>query len=125
MPDKGGGMSESRLFTRFIVEGEMLIQLQGQGSAMVKTELVDISFKGAGVYSPKKIELDTPVKFVVSGKLFKNSIRGAGRIKYVHPWKRGGQDVYRIGIEFVDVDSDLVLDRLKDLREILPKNQMY
>ncbi|MCK9595411.1 MAG: PilZ domain-containing protein [Candidatus Omnitrophica bacterium] len=118
-------MPENRLFTRFIVEGEVLVHPHGQGAELVKTELVDISFKGAGVYSPKMIELNTPVKFIVSGKLFKNTIRGEGRIKYAHPWKRNGRDVFRIGIEFVDVDSDLVMDRLKFLRESLPKNQMY
>jgi hypothetical protein len=118
-------MQENRLFTRFIVEGEVQIEVQDAIGAVVHVELVDISFKGAGVYSAKMVEVGTPVKFMISGKYFKNPIIGEGKIRYARPWKRGNADIYRLGIEFIDVDSELVRTRLVNLRDILPGSKVY
>jgi c-di-GMP-binding flagellar brake protein YcgR len=110
-------MLEHRLFTRFVVPGEVLIQLQGATIETVRAELVDISFKGAGAYSAKMIAVDTRVRFFISSKSFEKHIRGEGRIRYAHAHRRKDVDVYRLGIEFVDVDSELVRDILTRLSE--------
>jgi len=115
-------MIEHRLFTRFLTEGEVLVQLQGAAVETIRAELVDISFKGVGIYSRKMIAADTPVRFFVSSKLFEKHIRGEGRIRYVHAHRRKDAEVYRMGIEFIDVDSELVRDTILSLQKKLTQS---
>jgi c-di-GMP-binding flagellar brake protein YcgR len=114
-------MMEQRLFTRFLVKGEVLIKLEEKAES-IKADLVDISFNGAGVFTRRMIEPDTLVKFFISGKLFERHISGEGKIKYVRAYTVDKCDIYRMGIEFINVDSNLIRDVLMHLQEKLLEN---
>jgi c-di-GMP-binding flagellar brake protein YcgR len=104
-------MLEHRFFTRYKVEGEVLIQFKGQGKTeTVRAELVDMSFRGCGIYSPRALEQAMMVNFFISGKLFQKHMRGEARVMYSQAYKRANGDVHRVGLEFISVDSDQVRD---------------
>ena len=110
-------MIEHRLFTRFKVEGEGLIQYTAAKPETVRVELVDMSFRGFGVYSPKPIEGDTKVKFYFSGEKFERHLRGEGKVMYSQKYRHKEADVFRMGVEFISVDSNQVRDMLESLRQ--------
>jgi len=110
-------MIEHRLFTRFKVEGEGLIQYNATKPETVRMELADMSFRGFGAYSPKPIESNTDVKFYISGKIFGKHLRGEGKVMYSQKYRRKETDVFRVGVEFISVDSNLVRDTLELLRK--------
>jgi hypothetical protein len=110
-------MIEHRLFTRFKVEGEGLIQYTAAKPETVRVELVDMSFRGFGVYSPKPIDGDTNVKFYFSGKKFEKHLRGEGKVMYSQKYRHKDADVFRMGVEFISVDSNQVRDMLESLRK--------
>jgi hypothetical protein len=114
-------MQEHRLFTRYRVQGEVLIQYSSAGKPeTVRAELVDISFRGFGVYSPKSIDAGATVKFYISGGLFTKHMRGEGKLMYSQAYHRKETDVFRMGIEFISVDSDQVRDILDILQKETP-----
>ena len=108
-------MLEQRLFTRFLVKGEIFIQQKDKAETL-KADLVDISFNGAGVFAPQMIEPDTLIKFSILGKLFEKDISGEGQIKYARAYPSDKGDLYRMGIEFINVDSNLIRDVLMQLQ---------
>ncbi|MCX5707909.1 MAG: PilZ domain-containing protein [Candidatus Omnitrophica bacterium] len=110
-------MIEHRLFTRYRVEGEVLLQCAGPKPETIRAELVDMSFRGFGVYSPKAIDANTTVRFYISGKYFEKHLRGEGKIMYSQSYRRKETDVFRMGVEFISVDSDQVRDGLDRLRK--------
>jgi hypothetical protein len=113
-------MIEHRLFTRYRVGGEVLVQYGGGTKPeTIRAELVDMSFRGFGVYSPKALAASATVKFYISGKYFEKHLRGEGKVMYSQAYRRKETDVFRMGVEFISVDSDQV----RDLLEILRKEQ--
>jgi hypothetical protein len=111
---------EHRLFTRYRVAGEVLVQYTGGAKPeTIRAELVDMSFRGFGVYSPKAISASSTVKFYISGKYFEKHLRGEGKIMYSQAYRRKETDVFRMGVEFISVDSDQVRDVLEMLRKEL------
>lgn len=110
-------MIEHRLFTRYRIEGEVLIQSTGAKPETIRAELVDMSFRGFGVYSPKAIDAKALVKFYISGKYFEKHLRGEGKIMYSQAYRRKDTNVFRMGIEFIAVDSNQVRDVLDVLRK--------
>jgi c-di-GMP-binding flagellar brake protein YcgR len=110
-------MIEHRLFTRYRVEGEVLIQFTGAKPETIRTELVDMSFRGFGVYSPKAVDANATVKFYISGKYFEKHLRGEGKVMYSQAYRRKEADVFRMGVEFISVDSNQVRDVLDILRK--------
>jgi hypothetical protein len=89
---------------------------------LFKANLLDISFKGAGVHAKQMLAAGTPVRFIITSKSFEDHIGGDGRIVYARPMKRNEVAFFRMGIEFINVDSELVRDILLALQEELSKN---
>jgi len=108
---------EHRLFTRYRAGGEVLLQYTGKKPEAIRAELVDISFRGFGVYAPVAIDANTTVKFYISGQYFEKHLRGEGRVMYSQAYRRKETDVFRMGVEFISVDSNQVRDVLDVLRK--------
>ena len=110
-------MIEHRLFTRFKLEGEGLIQYNVAKPGTIRVELADMSFRGFGAYSSEPIESNTHVKFYISGKIFEKHLRGEGKVMYSQAYRRKEADIFRMGVEFISVDSEQVRDVLELLRK--------
>jgi hypothetical protein len=108
---------EHRLFTRYRAEGEVLLQYNVTKPETIRAELVDMSFRGFGLYASKAINASTMIKFYISGKYFEKHLRGEGKIMYCQAYRRKETDVFRMGVEFISVDSDQVRDVLEVLRK--------
>lgn len=112
-------MIEHRLFTRYRLEGEVLIQALGPMPEAIHAELVDMSFRGFGVYSPKAVDANVKIKFYISGKYFEKNLKGEGKVMYCQAYRRKDTDVFRIGVEFISVDSN----QIRDVLDILHKER--
>jgi hypothetical protein len=114
-------MQEHRLFIRYRVQGEVLLHTKNGDLKPLKCDLVDLCFKGAGIYSKEKLEPETAVRFIIASKSFPEHIRGEGKIIYVRPMTRNGEDFFRLGLNFINVDSELLKDILLRLQNELAK----
>jgi c-di-GMP-binding flagellar brake protein YcgR len=110
-------MIEHRLFTRYPVIGKAVLQTKTVPIRTVRGDMIDISFKGIGIYSDDAVQPNEAIRVLLTSKSFERHIQGEGKIKYVQSVLRNDKRVFRMGIEFVNVDSDLVRDIVETLQK--------
>jgi hypothetical protein len=73
---------------------------------------------GVSIYSPEKIDiLDKIVQFELTIELSGKPLVGKGKIKYIKEERKGEASIYRMGLEFIDVDKNTLLDFLQVVQE--------
>ena len=93
-----------------------MLKPENSASTAIKTDLVDLSFLGIGVYAPEKIEEGIDVEFELKDKLKDEPIIGKGKIVYTQEIKKSTSKVFKTGIEFIDIDKTAVLYILRRLQ---------
>jgi len=98
-------MQERRQYIRYDIEGDVLIKTEGDVLSSINGNLADISFGGLSIYIPEKIPEGSVVKFELLTKLSNKPVTGDGKILYVKEIKKYDRSVYRVGVEFMDIDK--------------------
>ncbi len=98
-------MKERREFTRFDMEGDVVLKPIDGTLRVIKSDLYGICFLGAGVYAAERIEPGTIINFELTSKLSKETIICEGKIIYATKVKDGPACIFRMGINFINVDS--------------------
>lgn len=101
-------MLEQRKFVRYPTEGKAILKAKQDLSRSISGDLVDISILGIGVYALEKFEPGLEVNFIVMGKFSEKPILGGGRIKYALALKKEEKTFYRMGVEFITVDKEII-----------------
>lgn len=105
-------MEDKRQYVRFTVKGTVTLQVNNEPPRSVACDLVDICFGGVGcivdLATPEKITEGATVKLSFSSGSWVEPVNGTGRVKYVKQMTRRGQELLRIGIEFVEIDKKAV-----------------
>lgn len=126
-------MPELRRYTRFKVRGRVTLKLE-ESTRDINADLIDIGFLGMGIYAQEKIDAGTNVKFELMLNLLNESLAltGKGKIKYALEMKKQDIDVFRIGIEFTNLDKKTIINilnriqtdnRVKERKKKLPKTR--
>ena len=84
--------------------------------------MFDLGFNGISVYSLEKIEIDTEVNFELIAKLFDRPIIGKGKIRYVKETKINNTDVFKVGIEFITVEKEAILNIINHIQREIGKS---
>ncbi|MFA5099426.1 MAG: PilZ domain-containing protein [Candidatus Omnitrophota bacterium] len=108
---------ERRLFVRFVMSGAVIVQIDPEKSASIDCELIDLSFDGVGLYSAKQLNADAKVKFLIINRQLNVNLGGTGRVVYCQR-AHDNKDIYRVGLEFVEVDREQVKSILVQARGI-------
>jgi len=124
-------MADKRNYRRFSYENNIYLKFEADPSLTLQGKLLDISFTGASIFLKESVNpqswVQTVVQFDVATSVERHFI-GKGRVVQVKPHKLYAENGYRIGIEFIEVDKEVVLDILnrlesKILDEIRRRNQ--
>ena len=101
-------MKDQRWYIRYKIEATANLKTKVSGSSAIKTELFDISYRGFGTWSDNKIEVGTDVEFEIITKLWDKPINGKGQVKYALEAKKDQGTVFRLGIEFKEIDKKVL-----------------
>lgn len=113
-------MSEKRGYVRYTIDGNITLKTEEGGSYVLKIHVTDISFLGVSMYSPEKLDLiGKIVQFELATELSGQTMSGKGKIKYIKEEKKGEVSVFRMGLEFIDVNKDILLEFLQLVQEKL------
>ncbi len=115
---------EKRLFVRFSISGSVIIQPDPKKSDSVDCQMIDLSYDGVGLYSPKELQKDTPVKFLIINRQLNVNIGGLARVVFCKAEQYNGQPSFRVGLEFSSVDQRQVKATLMDVREVAPDKRI-
>lgn len=102
-------MEEKRGYERYLITGSVNLKFENSELSILKAELVDIGFIGFSIYSRDKVEAGQIVQFEIMPELMENSLIGKGKIKDIMQVTENEVLVYRVGIEFIDVDKNSIL----------------
>jgi hypothetical protein len=103
-------MDENPLFAKYLLPGTVLFQPVEGASRTIKGDLAEISFRSLGAYTKDKVEKDMSVRFLLMSKEHNVRLGGVGRISFVQPVVRKSQQMFKITLEFTNVDSELLRD---------------
>jgi hypothetical protein len=101
-------MAERRKYLRYNTQGSAILKLTEGPSRSINVELVDLSFLGFSVFAQEKIEAGIDVHFELTIPLWGEPIVGKGKVVYALEMERGGTKVFRMGIDFLDVDEKTI-----------------
>ncbi len=111
-------MREQRRYIRYELEGDVSLKIAELYTSTIKAELVDISFLGMGIYSSHKIAVDTTVQCeLITGILGSKPLTGKGTVKHVSEVKKLNNTVFRIGIEFTEIDRENLVCLINKIQE--------
>lgn len=113
-------MAEKRSHVRYAVNGSIDLKTEEGVSYSFKTGVSNISFRGATILSREKIEIENKiVHFELMIELTKEPLIGKGKIKYILKEEdKGGQPIYKMGLEFIDINKNTILFFVNRLQEI-------
>jgi c-di-GMP-binding flagellar brake protein YcgR len=101
-------MQERRRYIRFTDEASVILKPENNSLSNIKSDLVDISISGMGVFSQENIEIGTKVTFEIITKLWDGPITGEGKVIYVKQIARQDKNVFRVGIDFIKIEKETV-----------------
>jgi c-di-GMP-binding flagellar brake protein YcgR len=101
-------MKDQRWYIRYKIEGTANLKPKDAGSSGIKTDLIDISFRGFAVWADKIIKSGTDVGFELITKLWDEPIIGRGEVKYAQEIKKEDRTIFRLGVEFRDMDKKIL-----------------
>lgn len=114
-------MSEKRGYTRYSINGEITLKAENGDPIVFQVSVTDISFLGVSIYLSENVDnlIDEVILFELTTELYSQSLSGKGKIKYAKEEKKGIDLMYKIGLEFIDVDKESLLDFLQVVQERL------
>jgi len=102
-------MLERRFYTRYDVSGTVNIKSVNNSPKNLTVELVNIGFKGMGIFLKDIILVDSCVNFEVKIDTLEKRFSGTGKIKNIKEQKIRETAGFILGIEFIEVPKDEVV----------------
>ena len=109
-------MPELRKYLRYHVLGSAVLKPEDGTSRNIKTDLADLSFLGMGVYAQDKIEAGSNVRFELLLRSWIDPVIGTGKVQYAVEVKQPTSRMFRMGIEFLDIDKRIIQDALSHIQ---------
>jgi hypothetical protein len=102
-------MLERRFYTRYDVSGSVNIRSVNNSPKNLTVELINIGFKGMGIFLKDIILVDSCVDFEVKIASLEKRFTGTGKIKNIKEKKLRDTAGFILGIEFIDIPKDEVV----------------
>jgi c-di-GMP-binding flagellar brake protein YcgR len=99
---------ERRQYERIMLRGEATLRAEDGTTYLGTAPLRDISSGGFCVFGQEGIEAGRIVGFDLTLQMFGDILSGKGRVCYAKAAKANEPGASRVGIEFTDVNRDLV-----------------
>ncbi|RKY31323.1 MAG: hypothetical protein DRP74_05130 [Candidatus Omnitrophota bacterium] len=103
-------MKERRDFLRLDLREMLNLSPKDSPSLRLKCKTIDISYRGIGLYSDKRLEPKNKVDFELKTKLWDKPVTGSAKIAHVNLEKRPNcSNLFRMGIEFTQINKSTVI----------------
>lgn len=115
-------MQEKREYQRFSLNDSIFLRFENEPEKVIKAELLDISLGGLSIFLKENAELGATVETIVQFDYLVSAERklvGKGRVAHVTKCELFEQDGYKIGVEFIEVDKEIVTNIIDRIRKAL------
>ena len=111
-------MQDKRNYRRFSYENAIYLKFENNLAEAIEGKLLDISFRGVSIFLKENVAVDSFVQTIVqfdSPSSPEQHLIGTGKIIQVKKQRLYAQEGYRIGVEFIEVNKEVVLSILNRL----------
>ncbi|MDD5130161.1 MAG: PilZ domain-containing protein [Candidatus Omnitrophica bacterium] len=115
-------MPDKRAFRRFSLENNIFLKFENDPAKIIDCKLLDISFGGASIFLKENINLDTMLQCIAQFDYpvsVERNLIGKCRVVSVKKHRLYAQDGFRIGVEFVEVDKDILIETITRIEAIV------
>ncbi|MEI6631960.1 MAG: PilZ domain-containing protein [bacterium] len=102
-------MANRRGFLRYTIKAKVCFKYEGNISKTIEGQLVNISFSGLGVFFKESIDVNTIIQFDLTANFIAEHLIGKGKIIYAAQQKTYEGNGFKIGVEFIEVNNEIVL----------------
>lgn len=108
-------MKEKRIHGRVDFDGRVNFKIRDGDSPVFKADLINISHNGFAIFLTQDIhiEVENIIDFEIITPRFAQPLIGSAKIRHVFKSERYKAHLFRVGLEFIDVNKDIVLLMLK------------
>jgi hypothetical protein len=106
-------MPERRSYERLSLDGNIEIKSENGTPRIFGANLDNLGFGGFAMYTPEKIAAAAVVEFEMITQLSRQPLIGKGKIRHISAPEKYTTPIFTVGIEFTDVNQDLVLYLIK------------
>jgi hypothetical protein len=102
-------MANRRGSVRYTTKAKVYFKSEGGILKTIEGQLVDISFSGLGVFFKESIDVNTIIQFDLTADFMERHLIGKGKIIYATQQKTYAGNGFKIGVEFIEVNKEIVL----------------
>jgi len=117
-------MINKRNYIRYLIEVKVSIKTEADTSKTITGQVVDLSSAGWGAIFKESIALNTIVQFDLSANFLEEHLEGKGKIVHVMQPEASGGKGFRIGVEFIEVNKEIVASFISENQRIIRQEQM-
>lgn len=117
-------MINRRNYVRYIVEGKVSIKTKGDTSKTMVGQLLDLSSAGWTAFFKESIDVNAIIQFDLTPNFLEKHLKGKGRIIYVTQQKISGSKGFRIGVEFIEADKEIISGLLNEKQRLIRQEQV-
>lgn len=111
-------MGKIRGFTRCIIEAKINVEISNNTPRTIEGRVWEISLGGCGIIFKENIDKDTVVRFELISSFLNRHLVGSGKIIYSRQQKTFGGNEFRVGMEFIEADKEIVLALISEKQRI-------
>lgn len=116
-------MADKRGFVRHSIKAKVSFKFKGEALKTVEGQILDISSAGFGTFLKENIDVNTVVQFDLTADFLEQHLIGNGRIANVTQQKTVVGNSFRIGVEFTEVDKEIVSVFISENQRIINEEQ--
>jgi hypothetical protein len=115
-------MPDKRSYRRFSLENSIFLKFDQYPGQVIEGKLLDISFSGMSIFLKENIDpicvVQTLVQFDVRTSV-EQRLFGRAKVVHIKQSRLYAQTGFRVGLEFIEVDKETVLNILDRLESII------
>jgi len=117
-------MINKRNFVRYLMEVKVSIKVQGDAPRTMVGQVRDLSSIGWGAFFKESIALNSIVEFDLSANFLEAHLEGKGKIVYVRQEDSSGGKGFRMGVEFIEANKEIVSRLISENQRIVQQEQI-
>jgi hypothetical protein len=124
-------MADKRGFIRYRIEARVSFKPEGNITKTIQSQVIDISTLGWSTNIKESIDLNTIIQFDLTSYSFTQHLIGKGRIANITEQKTAAGNIFRIGVEFIEADKQIILvfinedQRIKNMQQSRPQDASF
>jgi PilZ domain len=116
-------MANKRGALRYPIKAKVNFKFEGGDSQAIEGKVLDLGYLGWSILLKESIAVNTIIQFDLSVDFLEQHLIGKGKIVNLTQQKTAVDSGFRIGVEFVEVDKNIILEFINENERIIKEER--